>query len=191
MNEKRIDHIAGVSKMVENPIEKVVDAASRSDVLGMPRDDIASARAELFRMRAELKALRSQVGEYEEMEAGCCPEDVGCAEYIALLRRELAKLRAQDRWISIEAELPLLEEPVWLYMPGYGPFIGCRTDDTDGWLWANSYDYFEFIDNQWKAGSAEVDDDYQPTHWRRLPMPPDFERDKTTYKQEALRRHVR
>ena len=51
------------------------------------------ARQELIGMRAELTVLRSLVAEHEEMEASCCPEDVGCAEYIARLRKELADMR--------------------------------------------------------------------------------------------------
>jgi len=86
-------------------------------------------------------------------------------------RQELAELRVEG-WVAVSDSLPPLEEPVWLYFSGHAPFIGCRTDDVDGWLWANCYDDCYFDAGKWKTGTAEVDDDYQPTHWQRLPLPP-------------------
>ena len=75
-------------------------------------------------------------------------------------------------WISVEDRLPPLDRIVWLFRPKYGPFIGCRTDDGDGWLWANSYGSQYWHEGKWE-GDAEIDDDYDVTHWMPLPDPPE------------------
>jgi hypothetical protein len=39
------------------------------------------------------KALMTRVEELENREASCCPEDVGCDEYIATLKNRIEELR--------------------------------------------------------------------------------------------------
>lgn len=76
-------------------------------------------------------------------------------------------------WISVEDELPPLEEPVWLFAQlcdGNYIWIGGRTDTFDGWLWADCHMTVWFNGEKWD-GDMDVDDDYQPTHWMRLPEP--------------------
>jgi hypothetical protein len=73
-------------------------------------------------------------------------------------------------WIACTERLPELEEIVWLHQDGI-MWIGCRTDDADGWLWANSYATIWWNGQKWDA-DAETDSDYKPTHWMPLPTPP-------------------
>ena len=75
-------------------------------------------------------------------------------------------------WKLTNAELPPLDEIVWLYDDAnkVGPWIGCRADDDDGWLWARSVEQMWWNGQKWDA-DAETDD-YHPTHWMPLPYPP-------------------
>lgn len=45
----------------------------------------------------EVKELEARVMEFEEREAGCCPEDVGFEEYIATLEKRQTKYKV-DGW---------------------------------------------------------------------------------------------
>ena len=78
-------------------------------------------------------------------------------------------------WKLTSEELPPCELPVWLYdaEKKLGPYIGCRTDDADGWLWARCYDshWWDEKEQRWQASDADEDDD-KPTHWMPLPYPP-------------------
>jgi hypothetical protein len=76
-------------------------------------------------------------------------------------------------WKLTSEELPPLDEIVWLYDAAneVGPWIGCRADDADGWLWANAYGSMWWNGQKWDA-DAETDDDYHPTHWMPMPYPP-------------------
>jgi hypothetical protein len=79
------------------------------------------------------------------------------------------------QWTSTRDELPAPEVPVWLYdaVAHLGPYIGCRTEDGDGWLWArcNDSQWWDKRAHCWKADNAEDEDD-NPTHWMPLPVPP-------------------
>ncbi len=78
---------------------------------------------------------------------------------------------SNDRWIPIDEELPPLDTPVWL-IEGDAVFIGERSDDSDGWLWAhlrNDPVYYA-VDKTWSCDSEQ--DDIKPTHWRYL-IPPE------------------
>ena len=78
-------------------------------------------------------------------------------------------------WKRIEDGLPPLDEVVWLYLPDVGqPVIGCREMvDNASWLWANAHGncWYDEEAGQWRA-DCESGDDYQPSHWMRLPKPP-------------------
>ena len=76
-------------------------------------------------------------------------------------------------WIPCDERLPDFDVPVWLFDPEFGPFIGGRCDDGDGWLWANSLGTIWWNKRKaaWDA-DLEMDDDYHPTHWMPLPNPP-------------------
>jgi hypothetical protein len=87
------------------------------------------------------------------------------------LTAALASNRAMADWILVTDRLPDFDDVVWLHEPGRGTWIGSRSFDGDGWLWANSYGQFWRGDSKWEA-DAETDDDYKPTHWRPLPEPP-------------------
>lgn len=82
-----------------------------------------------------------------------------------------------DNWISVDTELPPLDLPVWLYFPDIRqPIIGCRSDD-DGWLWGRCYDDYWYDPDKgtWRTTTCDTDD-YHPSHWRRLPEPPQNKR---------------
>ena len=66
--------------------------------------------------------------------------------------------------------LPPLGEIVWLH-DGNRTWIGGRDDIGDGWLWGNTYGSVWHNGVKWD-GDLETDDDYKPTHWMRLPEPP-------------------
>lgn len=78
-------------------------------------------------------------------------------------------------WIPTSDEVPPLNLPVWLFEPGRGIWVGERFDfgGGDNWAWANTYGSQRFqADGTWYAPSNEIDLDYHPTHWMRLPEPP-------------------
>lgn len=76
-------------------------------------------------------------------------------------------------WQAVTVSLPDMDEPVWLYEAGRGMWIGARGDvGDDEWLWGNTYGSHYWDGERWKCSDNEVDDDYQPTHWRPLPLPP-------------------
>lgn len=78
-------------------------------------------------------------------------------------------------WTQItddEGTLPPLEVPVWLVDETRNPWIGCRTMDDDGWMWASCYDDWYFDRHgEWKTNTADCYD-LAPTHWQYLPEPP-------------------
>ena len=112
----------------------------------------------------------------DQFHAGHAPK--GLQELAAAVR----KLRDERRWIPCSERLPDLETPVWLLCWYKGrddkqrpnPFIGCRTDSGDGWIWADCMGSANLsVDEPWKwiCDDAEMDD-YEPTHWQPLPEGP-------------------
>ena len=78
---------------------------------------------------------------------------------------------AAHGWETVtESNLPPFQEIVWLWN-GKKIWIGGRADDNDGWLLGNCYGQIWQKENLW-CGEIETDDDYQPTHWMRLPQSP-------------------
>lgn len=78
-------------------------------------------------------------------------------------------------WVKCSDRMPGFDELVWLYQKEIPRiFIGCRCDDSDGWLWGRAYSvpHFNSFAENWEPLEVEVDDDYQPTHWMPLPDPP-------------------
>ena len=74
-------------------------------------------------------------------------------------------------WAAVRDDnMPPLDEIVWLW-DGQRIWIGGRADDCDGWLWGNTYGAVWRSGAKWD-GDLETDDDYNPTHWMRLPEPP-------------------
>lgn len=53
------------------------------------------ALSELESLRAEREALKQWYDQHEEHEAACCPEDVGCIEFIGYLKDSLTAERAR------------------------------------------------------------------------------------------------
>lgn len=74
--------------------------------------------------------------------------------------------------ITDETTLPPLDEIVWLW-DGQRVWLGGRADDGDCWLWGNTYGSVWHNGKKWD-GDLETDDDYKPTHWLRLPNPPNI-----------------
>jgi len=76
-----------------------------------------------------------------------------------------------DFWVAVcDGNLPPLDEIVWLW-DGQRIWLGGRADDCDAWLWGNTYGHVWHNGAKWD-GELETDDDYKPTHWMRLPDPP-------------------
>lgn len=93
------------------------------------------------------------------------------SDHLAALDAERAKV---PQWVSVDERLPDIDVPVWLYEPGRGAWVGCRSDSGEGWLWGNTYGNHSLrADGSWSAWGHEVDDDYRPTFWQPLPaLPP-------------------
>ncbi len=98
----------------------------------------------------------------------------GLERQLAAVRCELEIASAAGAWIVVKVELPPLEVPVWLSLPGItSPIIGVRTLDDGEWYWAHCYGDFHWSSKSgWHTDTADCDD-YKPTHWMRLPEPPD------------------
>jgi len=82
-----------------------------------------------------------------------------------------------QQWIPIEKELPDIDQIVWLYNNNTGlVWSGGRAeyenDDEDMiWLWGNTYGSFWHNGERW-AGDIDLDNYFQPTHWRPFPEVP-------------------
>lgn len=88
-----------------------------------------------------------------------------------LARDAMASSAAPHGWAAVcDENMPPMDEIVWLY-DGRTIWIGGRADDCDGWLWGNTYGSIWHNGVKWD-GDLETDDEYKPTHWRRLPEPP-------------------
>lgn len=77
----------------------------------------------------------------------------------------------KDGWIPIAESLPGMGVPVWLWW-NHDMFIGCRTQDVDGWIWAECYRY-HWNKDRWYSDEEDKDKNFKPTYWKRLPMPPE------------------
>ena len=76
-------------------------------------------------------------------------------------------------WAPVAQRLPDFDVPVWLYESGI-VYIGCRIDDSDGWLWARCYG-MPYVNARgvWTVLDAEAEDDH-PTLWQPLPDVPRY-----------------
>jgi len=82
-------------------------------------------------------------------------------------------------WISTKDKSPDEDEAVWLRCDGGElskdiMFVGCCSYADEGWYWCNSYGNFWWDPKKqrWEC-DTEADDDYAPTHWMKLPNPPE------------------
>lgn len=121
-------------------------------------------------MESEAAAWR-----YRHKEGGdwrYVPSEDDCNPDPAYEREPLFTARPSG-WISVEAVLPDLDVPVFLW-DGEDVWVGARGDDADGWLWGTTYGnhYWNRKMQRWETSDNEADDDYQPTHWMPLPGPP-------------------
>ena len=103
-------------------------------------------------------------------------DEASCAQRLRLDNDLLRSAASFYTWNKIDKDkqetLPAFDEVVWLYdaIRNIGPWIGGRSEDPDGWLWHNSNGDIWFADGKW-YGEAEQED-YSPTHWMKLPLPP-------------------
>lgn len=82
---------------------------------------------------------------------------------IAVLESQAQQTESQ--WISVDERLPEMETPV-VALVGKNVYALARVDYDEGWLWAIcGCDLSDIRD-------YEADDDYQPTHWMYLSIPP-------------------
>lgn len=82
-----------------------------------------------------------------------------------------APVTGSEDWLAVSTELPAVGAVVWLW-DGKKMWIGGRDFvDCDTWLWGNAYSSPWWDGGRWD-GDIECDDDYQPTHWKGLPNPP-------------------
>lgn len=75
-------------------------------------------------------------------------------------------------WIETSKQLPPFDVPVWTSMPSGEMIIAERSSSTDGWMWGNCYGNAYFSEGAWRSSECAIDDDYEPTHWQYLPVPP-------------------
>jgi len=85
--------------------------------------------------------------------------------------RNISQAQQSSQWISVEDRLPEMETPV-VALVGKNVYALARVDYDEGWLWAIcGCDLSDIRD-------YEADDDYQPTYWMPLAIPPAPEGDK-------------
>ncbi|WP_199884981.1 DUF551 domain-containing protein [Pseudomonas bohemica] len=78
-----------------------------------------------------------------------------------------------NAWIVCADQLPELDTPVWIRTADDLIVIAERGSSTDGWMWSVCYGHF-FADGKWDAVDGDASDEYEPTHWMPLPVPPEF-----------------
>ncbi len=74
-------------------------------------------------------------------------------------------------WVKCEDRLPELDTPVWIRTNDDVMVIAERGSSTDGWMWSACYGHF-FSNGKWDAVDSDASDQYEPTHWMPLPLPP-------------------
>ena len=85
--------------------------------------------------------------------------------------RNVSQAQQSSQWISVEDRLPEMETPV-VALVGKNVYALARVDYDEGWLWAIcGCDLSDIRD-------YEADDDYQPTYWMPVAIPPAPEGDK-------------
>lgn len=79
--------------------------------------------------------------------------------------------QTESQWISVEERLPEIDTPV-LAVVGKNIYALARVEYDEGWLWGIGCNDLGDVRNY------EADDDYQPTYWMPLAIPPAPEGDK-------------
>jgi hypothetical protein len=78
-----------------------------------------------------------------------------------------------NKWIDVNKKMPSENETVWLLNEN-DKFIriGCRVyEQNEGWFWAISNGII-YIENNKIVSECEIDDDYEITHWQKMPSLP-------------------
>ena len=90
------------------------------------------------------------------------------------VRPSPSALAEGSAWREVAAEMPELDQTVWLYDAArkLGPWIGGRADSGEGWLWCctDGQPWWNHKAARWEPDMEDTDD--QPTHWMPLPFPP-------------------
>ena len=73
--------------------------------------------------------------------------------------------QTENKWISVEEKLPEIDTPI-LAAVGKNIYALARVEYDEGWLWGIGCNDLS------DARNYEADDDYQPTHWMPLALPP-------------------
>jgi hypothetical protein len=88
----------------------------------------------------------------------------------------LERMVRRDQWIDCAYQTPEEGQPVWLW-DGKRAWIGAREYSDDepggGWFYGMGYGHWwNAANKQWELSDNEWDDDYRPTRWMALPVPP-------------------
>lgn len=77
-----------------------------------------------------------------------------------------------QQWISVDSDLPELDQVVWLWN-GESCWIGCRSYVAgEGWFWCDcGKPWWDVKKKTWSCDVSDMDD-YKVTHWARLITPP-------------------
>jgi hypothetical protein len=79
---------------------------------------------------------------------------------------------SEQKWISVEHDIPEFDTPVWLWN-GKSCWIGLRAYVMgEGWFWCDvGKPWWDANKKSWSCDVADMDD-YKVTHWARLITPP-------------------
>ena len=108
-----------------------------------------------------------------------CGGLAGVAQLVSQVERQTASSQHTDSmlWVSVDDDLPEEGEAVLLWdgscgMLGSIEYIA-DGEPSAGWSWCRSYTAPDCSSGKaWRCDDAEYDDDYEITHWFRLPAPP-------------------